>query len=97
LPARVGPSNTVSITNKASPKAGLTRRGLTRLPDPQVGGVLTNPLTVRCDPISMIYLRSKRVPARPSMASVHGRAEVDRIAPFDPARALTLAHAIPDA
>jgi hypothetical protein len=45
----------------------------------------------------MIYLRSKRVPARPPMASVHGRAEVDRIAPFDPARALTLAHAIPDA
>jgi hypothetical protein len=43
------------------------------------------------------YLRSKLVPARPSMASVHGRAEVSRIAPSDPAKALALAHAIPDA
>jgi hypothetical protein len=43
------------------------------------------------------YLRSKLVPARPSMASVHGRAEVSRLAPSDPARALALAHAIPDA
>ena len=42
------------------------------------------------------YLRSKLVPARPSMASVHGRAEVSRLAPSDPARALALAHAIPD-
>jgi hypothetical protein len=43
------------------------------------------------------YLRSKLVPDRPTMASVHGRAEVDRIAPTDPARALALARAIPDA
>jgi hypothetical protein len=43
------------------------------------------------------YLRSKLVPDRPTMASVHGRTEVDRIAPTDPARALALAHAIPDA
>ncbi|SIO43085.1 hypothetical protein SAMN05443247_05272 [Bradyrhizobium erythrophlei] len=43
------------------------------------------------------YLRSKLVPDRPTMASVHGRAEVERIAPTDPARALALAHAIPDA
>ncbi len=43
------------------------------------------------------YLRSKLVPDRPTMASVHGRAEVGRIAPTDPARALALAHAIPDA
>lgn len=44
-----------------------------------------------------IPLRSRLVPVRPSMASVHGRAEVDRIAPSDPARALPLARAIPDA
>jgi hypothetical protein len=43
------------------------------------------------------YLRSKLVPARPTMASVYGRAEVSRMAPSDPARALALAHAIPDA
>jgi hypothetical protein len=43
------------------------------------------------------YLRSKLVPDRPSMASVHGRAEVDRIAPTDPARAIALARTIPDA
>ena len=43
------------------------------------------------------YLRSKLVPARPTMASVHGRAEVSRMAPSDPAKALALAHAIPDA
>ena len=43
------------------------------------------------------YLRSKLVPARPSMASVDGRAEVSRIAPSDPAKALALAHAVPDA
>jgi hypothetical protein len=43
------------------------------------------------------YLRSKLVPDRPTVASVHGRAEVDRIAPTDPARALALARAIPDA
>jgi hypothetical protein len=43
------------------------------------------------------YLRSKLVPDRPTMASVHGRAEVGRIAPTDPTRALALAHTIPDA
>jgi hypothetical protein len=43
------------------------------------------------------FLRSKLVPARPSMASVYGRAEVSRMAPADPAKALALAHAIPDA
>jgi hypothetical protein len=43
------------------------------------------------------YLRSKLVPARPSMASVYGRAAVSRLAPIDPARALAQAHAIPDA
>ena len=43
------------------------------------------------------YLRSKLVPDRATMASVHGRAEVGRIAPTDPARALVLAHTIPDA
>lgn len=43
------------------------------------------------------YLRSKLVPARPSMASVHGRAEVSRTAPAEPAKALVLARAIPDA
>ncbi|MEH2561110.1 hypothetical protein [Bradyrhizobium sp. AZCC 2289] len=43
------------------------------------------------------YLRSKLVPDRPTMVSVHGRAEVGRIAPTDPARALALAHTIPDA
>jgi hypothetical protein len=42
-------------------------------------------------------LRSKLVPDRPSMASVLGRGEVDRIAASDPARALALARAIPDA
>jgi hypothetical protein len=51
-----------------------------------------------CDQAGMIaYLRSKLVPARPTMASVHGRAEVSRVAPFDPSGALALAHAIPDA
>lgn len=43
------------------------------------------------------YLRSKLVPDRPTMASVHGRAEVDRIAPTDSARAIELARTIPDA
>ena len=43
------------------------------------------------------YLRSKLVPDRPTVASVHGRAELDRIAPTVPARALALARAIPDA
>lgn len=42
-------------------------------------------------------LRSKLVPDRPSMASVLGRGEVDRIAASDPERALALARAIPDA
>jgi hypothetical protein len=43
------------------------------------------------------YLRSNLVPDRPTMASVHRRAEFGRIAPTDPARALALAHTIPDA
>lgn len=42
-------------------------------------------------------LRSKLVPARPSMAAVEGRSEVSRIAPTDPAKALALARVIPDA
>ena len=57
-----------------------------------------NPLASACDQVGMTaYLRSKLVPDRPTMASVHGRAEVGRIAPADPAKALALAHAIPDA
>jgi hypothetical protein len=72
-------------------------------PKPQSGAEIlrhkagANPRATACDQVDMIaYLRSKLAPTRPSMASVHARADVNRIAPSDPAGALTVAHRIPD-